>query len=36
MSESKKASDDGSIDSRGLKDWLVDRDDEEEDAILKE
>ena len=35
MSESRKASDDGSMDSRGLKDWCIDRDDEE-DAILKE
>jgi hypothetical protein len=35
MSESKKPSDDGSIESSGLKDRCIDSDDEEEDAILK-
>lgn len=35
MSESKKPSDDGSMESSGLKGRCIDRDDEEEDAILK-
>ena len=35
MSESKKPSDDSSIESSGLKGRYIDRDDEEEDAILK-
>ena len=35
MSESKKPSDDGPMESSGLKDRCIDRDDEEEDAILK-
>lgn len=35
MSESKKTSDDGSMNSRKPKDWCIDRDDKE-DIILKE
>jgi hypothetical protein len=35
MSESKKPSDDGLIESSGLKDRCIDSDDKEEDAILK-